>query len=73
MGQKIDIMTMLRLLCSLLVLISTSSLASAKVKRVKEGKVYQKHDEVHVVVNKVGYVGNPFEIMMRDIFRLCPF
>jgi hypothetical protein len=26
----------------------------AKVKRVKAGKIYQEHDAVHIVVNKVG-------------------
>jgi hypothetical protein len=28
--------------------------AASKVKRVKAGKVYQDHDAVHIVVNKVG-------------------
>jgi hypothetical protein len=28
----------------------------AKVKRVKAGKHYKEHDDVHLVVNKVGYV-----------------
>lgn len=27
---------------------------AVKVKRVKAGKVYQDHDAVHIVVNKVG-------------------
>jgi hypothetical protein len=27
---------------------------SAKVKRVRAGKIYKDHDAVHIVVNKVG-------------------
>lgn len=43
--------TKLRLLGFLLVI----GLADgAKIKRVKEGKKYQLHDAVHIVVNKVG-------------------
>ena len=41
---------------SLLVLqLSLSGVDSAtKIKRVKAGKVYNDHEEVHIVVNKVG-------------------
>ena len=28
--------------------------SAAKIKRVKAGKVYADHEEVHIVVNKVG-------------------
>jgi hypothetical protein len=39
----------------LLGLLSSSFTAdSARVKRVKAGKVYKEHDPVHIVVNKVG-------------------
>ena len=27
---------------------------SAKVKRIRSGKVYEDHEDVHIVVNKVG-------------------
>lgn len=36
------------------ILSSPLSTVSAKVKRVKAGKIYNEHDEVHIVVNKVG-------------------
>jgi hypothetical protein len=42
------------LLLLLGILSSPASIESAKVKRVKAGKIYKEHDQVHVVVNKVG-------------------
>lgn len=43
---------------SSLLLLQLASLAitgvDAKIKRVKAGKVYKDHEEVHIVVNKVG-------------------
>ena len=40
----------------LLLLLSLTAVAAVKVKRVKAGMQYKKHDPVHVVVNKVGCV-----------------
>ena len=46
---------MMRGLAVLVLLLQcTLSGAAPKIKRVKAGKVYQDHDPVHIVVNKVG-------------------
>lgn len=46
-------------------LLSLTAVASAlKVKRVKAGMHYKKHDPVHVVVNKVGYVSRRLQYDM---------
>ena len=42
------IFLLLGLLCSI------DLIDSARVKRVKAGKIYKDHDPVHIVVNKVG-------------------
>ena len=36
------------------ILSSLVAVESAKVKRVKSGRIYKEHDPVHIVVNKVG-------------------
>ena len=35
-------------------LLSAAVVDAAKVRRVKAGKIYQEHEAVHIVVNKVG-------------------
>lgn len=40
----------------LLLFVSLTAASAAKVKRVKAGMHYKKHDPVHIVVNKVGCV-----------------
>lgn len=37
-----------------LALVDSKTSSWTKVKRVKAGKVYNEHDAVHIVVNKVG-------------------
>ena len=39
---------------SLLLLLLPLAAAAVRVKRVKAGKLYKPHDEVQIVVNKVG-------------------
>lgn len=46
--------TAVRLLWALGVFSSVDVTGSAKVKRVKAGKIYNQHDAVSIVVNKVG-------------------
>ena len=53
---------------SLLLLLGT---ADAKIKRVKAGKVYKDHEEVHVVVNKVGPFNNPMETYRYYSLPFC--
>jgi len=40
----------------LLLFVSLTAVSAARVKRVKAGMHYKKHDPVHIVVNKVGCV-----------------
>jgi len=45
--------TMIKVLSAVLLLFSIAA-DGARIKRVKAGMHYKKHDPVHVVVNKVG-------------------
>ena len=50
-----------KIFSTLFLLSSNTSLCAGtrfnkKSRRVKEGTFYEKHDDVHIVVNKVGYV-----------------
>jgi uncharacterized membrane protein YidH (DUF202 family) len=44
------------LLLLLLLQLLAKAASAVRIKRVKAGMRYEKHDPVHVVVNKVGYV-----------------
>ena len=41
--------------------------ADAKIKRVKAGKVYNEHDAVHLVVNKVGCVSLSSSVVVAHV------
>eukprot|EP00537_Pseudo-nitzschia_pungens_P004756 CAMPEP_0172376938 /NCGR_PEP_ID=MMETSP1060-20121228/68644_1 /TAXON_ID=37318 /ORGANISM="Pseudo-nitzschia pungens, Strain cf. cingulata" /LENGTH=627 /DNA_ID=CAMNT_0013104603 /DNA_START=45 /DNA_END=1928 /DNA_ORIENTATION=+ len=43
----------------------------AKIKRVKSGKTYEQHENVHVVVNKVGPFNNPTETYRYYSLPFC--
>jgi len=44
---------------------------SARVKRIKSGKVYAQHEGVHIVVNKVGPFNNPTETYRYYSLPFC--
>lgn len=44
---------------------------SAKVKRIRSGKVYEDHEDVHIVVNKVGPFNNPTETYRYYSLPFC--
>lgn len=56
---------------SLLFLQLTSIGVDAKIKRVKAGKEYKDHEEVHIVVNKVGPFNNPMETYRYYSLPFC--
>jgi len=49
------------LLLALALLAAPISTDSARIRRVKAGKIYKQHDDVKIVVNKVGPFNNPTE------------
>ena len=51
------------------ILLFASLTEGGKVKRVKAGKTYKQHDPVHLVVNKVGYVGTTSVV---GLYRVLP-
>ncbi|VEU40686.1 unnamed protein product [Pseudo-nitzschia multistriata] len=42
-----------------------------KIRRVKSGKIYKEHENVHIVVNKVGPFNNPTETYRYYSLPFC--
>jgi len=64
-------LTMLRYLFSLLIFANLGTVLSAKLKRVKSGTNHKLHDDVHLVVNKVGPFNNPAETYRYYSLPFC--
>jgi len=59
------------ILFAALISVTEGSLGKSNVKRVKAGTEYAKHDEVHIVVNKVGPFYNPSETYRYYSLPFC--
>mmetsp|Transcript_12340 Transcript_12340/g.28536 ORF Transcript_12340/g.28536 Transcript_12340/m.28536 type:complete len:628 (+) Transcript_12340:116-1999(+) len=59
------------ILLALALLASPHLANSARVRRVKSGKLYKTHENVHVVVNKVGPFNNPTETYRYYSLPFC--